>query len=108
MTFTEQAATIGMCILGTMLTRFLPFMIFREKTPMPIFVQYLGRALPLAIFAMLVVYSLKNVNPMTGSHGLPELLGVVATIALHLWRRSMLFSIAGGTFFYMLILHMQP
>ena len=106
MTFTEQAATIGMCILGTMFTRFLPFMIFREKTPTPIFVQYLGRALPLAIFAMLVVYSLKNVNPMAGSHGLPELFGVIITIVLHVWRRSMLFSIAGGTIFYMLILRL--
>ena len=106
MSFVERIITIGMCILGTMLTRFLPFMIFREKTPTPIFVQYLGRALPLTIFAMLVVYSLKNVNPLIGSHGLPELLGVIITAVLHLWRHSMFLSIAGGTSFYMMVIHL--
>ena len=106
MTLTEEVITIAMCVIGTMATRFLPFLIFREKTPTPIFVQYLGRALPLAIFAMLVVYSLKGVNPLTGTHGIPELIGVVVTIALHLWRGSMLISIAGGTVIYMALLRL--
>ncbi len=38
----------------TMLTRFLPFFIFSESKPTPIYIQYLGQALPPAIFAMLV------------------------------------------------------
>ncbi len=31
MTLTQQIITIGLCIAGTMLTRFLPFAIFNEK-----------------------------------------------------------------------------
>ena len=35
MTLAQQIITIGMCILGTMATRYLPFLIFKEykKTP---------------------------------------------------------------------------
>lgn len=29
MTLTQQIITIGLCVLGTMLTRFLPFWVFR-------------------------------------------------------------------------------
>ena len=43
MTLTEQIITIAMCVLGTMATRFLPFLIFSEKRPTPRYVQYLGR-----------------------------------------------------------------
>ena len=31
MTLTQQIITIAMCVLGTMATRFLPFIIFNEK-----------------------------------------------------------------------------
>lgn len=85
----------------TMLTRFLPFFIFSESKPTPIYIQYLGQALPPAIFAMLVVYCLKNVSWVSGTHGLPELIGIGITALLHLWKRQMLLSIAGGTIAYM-------
>lgn len=68
---------------------------------MPKYVQYLGKALPSAVFGLLVIYCLKNVNLMQGSHGIPELLSLAAVAALHLWKRQMLLSIAGGTVFYM-------
>lgn len=102
MTLTQQIVTIALCILATQLTRFLPFAVFAGKRT-PRFVQYLGSALPAAIFGMLVVYCLKNVSLFTGSHGLPELLAILATVALHLWRRNNLLSIAGGTVAYMLL-----
>ncbi len=51
MTLTQQIITIAMCVLGTMATRFLPFIIFNEKKRTPEFVQYLGKFLPSAIFA---------------------------------------------------------
>lgn len=68
---------------------------------MPRYVQYLGKALPSAVFGLLVIYCLKNVDLMQGSHGIPELLSLAAVAALHLWKRQMLLSIAGGTVFYM-------
>lgn len=104
MTLTQQIITISLCAAGTMLTRFLPFIVFRADKPTPKYVQYIGNALPGAIFGMLVVYCLKDVTILGGSHGIPEAIAIVAVIALHLWRRNMLISIAGGTVCYMLLL----
>ena len=103
MTHTQEILTIAICVAGTMATRFLPFLIFREGRPVPPYVQYLGKALPSAIFAMLVVYCLRNVDFTGGAHGLPELVSIAATAALHRWRRNMLLSILGGTLCYMAI-----
>lgn len=106
MTVAQQAITIAICALGTMATRFLPFLLFNGKRPTPRYIQYLGKALPSAIFGMLVVYCLKNVDILAGSHGLPELIAIVVTVALHLWQRQMLLSIAGGTACYMLLVQL--
>lgn len=103
MTLWQQAITILMCVFGTMLTRFLPFLVFSSKRPTPKYIQYLGQVLPGAIFAMLVVYCLRNVSPLQYSYGLPELIAIAVTIGLHLWKRQMLLSIAGGTVCYMLL-----
>lgn len=74
-----------------------------EKTPA--FVQYLGRFLPSTVFGMLVVYCLRNVHVLSGTHGLPEFISILVTGVLHIWKRQMLLSIAGGTICYMLLLH---
>lgn len=105
MTITQQIITIGLCVAGTMLTRFLPFAIFSEKRTTPAFVQYLGKFLPPAVFGMLVVYCLRNVDIVSAPHGLLECISVVVTAALHIWKRQMLLSIAGGTICYMLLIH---
>ena len=106
MTLTEQIVTIGLCALGTMLTRFLPFLIFKPDKPTPKYIQYLGKALPGAIFGMLVIYCLKDVSVLSGSHGIPEAIAIAAVVGLHLWRRNMLLSIAGGTVCYMLLVQL--
>ena len=103
MTISQQIITIALCAAGTMLTRYVPFLIFSSKRPTPGFIQYLGKALPSAIFGMLVIYCLKNVNVLGKSHGLPELIAILVTRALHLWKKQMLLSIAGGTVCYMLL-----
>lgn len=105
MTLSQQMVTIGLCIAGTMLTRFLPFVIFRENRKTPAFIQYIGKFLPSAVFGMLVVYCLRNVSILHGSHGLPELIAIFVTGVLHLYKRQMLLSIAGGTACYMLVIH---
>ena len=106
MTFNEQLITIAIIVLGTMITRFLPFLIFPAGKTTPKYVQYLGKVLPSAAFGLLVVYSLKGVNILTGSHGIPELISIVLVVALHLWKRQMLISIAGGTICYMLLVQL--
>ena len=62
MTFTQQIMTIGIVVFGTMLTRFLPFLVFGRGKETPKYIQYLGKILPAAVFGLLVVYCLKNVN----------------------------------------------
>lgn len=106
MTIEQQIITAGMCMLGTMITRFLPFLVFSPQRETPAYVRYLGHALPAAIFGMLVVYSLKDVSVLTRSHALPELLAILLTVGLHLWKRQMLLSIAGGTVCYMLLVQL--
>ena len=103
MTLTQQILTIAMVVLGTALTRFLPFLIFPSGKPTPKYIQYLGRFLPAAVFGLLVVYCLRNVDLLSGSHGILELLSILLVIGLHVWKRQMLLSIAGGTIFYMIL-----
>ncbi len=106
MTVTQQIITIAICSLGTMLTRFLPFMVFSSSRETPKYVRYLGKALPCAVFGMLVVYCLKDVSLFSGSHGIPELIAIAVTAGLHWWRRQMLLSILGGTLVYMLLIQL--
>lgn len=103
MTLTQQIVTIALCAFGTMITRFLPFIVFRSDKPTPKYIQYIGNALPPAIFGMLVIYCLKDVSLLGGSHGIPEAIAIIAVIALHLWKKNMLLSIASGTVCYMLL-----
>lgn len=103
MTVMQQAITIAAAVLATMITRFLPFCVFSVGRKTPKFIQYLGRVLPSAVFGMLVIFSLQNINILTGSHGIPELISIVLIIVLHLWKRQMLLSIAGGTICYMVL-----
>ncbi|WP_066685553.1 branched-chain amino acid transporter permease [Christensenella intestinihominis] len=103
MTLAQQIITVAMVVAGTMLTRFLPFLLFPAGKPTPKFVKYLGRVLPAAVFGLLVVYCLKDVSIFAGSHGIPELISIALVVGLHLWKRQMLLSIAGGTICYMLL-----
>lgn len=103
MTITQQIIVVASVVAGTLLTRFLPFMIFKSDKPTPKYIKYLGYVLPPAVFGLLVVYSLKNVTVTSLAGFLPELLAIGLIIILHCWRRSMLLSIAGGTIFYMFL-----
>lgn len=103
MSVTQQIITIGAIVLGTMVTRFLPFLIFPADKPTPKFIAYLGKVLPAAIFGFLVIYCIKDVSVFSYSHGFPELISICAVIIIHLLKRQMLLSIAGGTVIYMLL-----
>ena len=107
MTTPQFVLTIAVCTAATMLTRFLPFLIFSSKEQQPPeIVRYLGRVLPAAIFGMLIVYCLKGVRLFAGSHGIPEVIAIAVTIALHQWKHQTLVSIAGGTLCYVLLVQL--
>ena len=71
MTTTQAIITIAAVVLGTMATRFIPFIIFPEGKNPPEFVKYLGTVLPYAAIGLLVIYCLKEV-PGGIPHGLRE------------------------------------
>lgn len=108
MTSQQQILTIAILALMTVLTRALPFIIFSEgksrEKETPKYIQYLGKALPLAVFGMLVVYCLKDVQWLEGSRGIPEILGIAAVVLMHLWRRQLFLSMAVGTAMYMVLI----
>lgn len=106
MPLTEQIVTIAAIVVATMLTRFIPFLLFPAGKPTPKYIQYLGKVLPAAVFGLLVIYCLKDVRLFAGSHGIPELIPIALVIALHLWKKQMLVSIAGGTISYMLLVQL--
>lgn len=106
MTLTQQLITILMVVAGTMLTRFLPFILFPAGRPTPKYIQYLGNVLPAAVFGLLMVYCLKEVSFFSGDHGIPEIISIAVVVILHMWKRQMLLSIAGGTVCYMLLVQL--
>lgn len=81
----------------------IPFLIFTSDKPTPRYVQYLGKMLPSAAIGLLVIYCLKDVSLLKGNHGIPEMISIMAVVLLHLWKRQMLISIAGGTILYMIL-----
>ena len=95
---------VAMVALATQITRWTPFLLFSGGKKLPEVVEDLGRLLPPAMMGLLVVYCFKNVSWLSGSHGAPELLATAAVVGLHLWKKNVLLSIAGGTALYMVLL----
>ena len=60
--FWQQCVIIALCSLASMLSRSLPFLLFKPGASLPSYIRYLGKALPSAVFALLVVYCLKDVS----------------------------------------------
>lgn len=102
MTAAQRMITIFVVIIGTMTTRFLPFLIFPESKTPPKLVTYLGTVLPYAVIGLLVVYCLKDAV-FAESHALPELIAIAAIIFIHKWKKNTLLSIGSGTILYMIL-----
>ena len=102
----HDIALVVVVALVTMLTRFLPFLIFGGKRQTPKIITYLGQVLPFAIMGMLVVYCMKDVKFLSAPYGIPELISCVLVAGLHIWRRNSLLSIGVGTVFYMLLVQL--
>ena len=106
MTFAQQMITIALCASATAATRFLPFVLFSGNRQTPKYIRFLGDALAPAIFAMLVVYCLKNVSILSAPFGLPEAIAILVIVVLHLWKKQTLLSIGAGTVCYMLLVQL--
>lgn len=103
---THSILVIAVTALVTLVLRFLPFLVFGGKRETPAYISYLGRLLPYAVMAMLVVYCLRNISFAAVPFGVPELVSCAAVILLHVWKRSSILSILGGTVCYMLLVQL--
>lgn len=105
MTLTASQTFI-ICIMfaiGTMITRFLPFALFKGNKANNSYINYLGQVLPYAAIGLLVVYCLKDINFTVPSYGLPEAIAILCIGLLHYWKENTLISIGVGTLVYMLL-----
>ena len=94
---------IAVMALITALLRFLPFIIFKGKASPPKLVEKLGRLLPSAVIAMLVVYCLKDMNFSATVDYLPAIIAGLLVGVLHVWKSNTLLSVISGTVCYMLL-----
>lgn len=97
---------VAVAALVTALIRFAPFLVFRGGRETPAVVLRLGKLLPCAVMAMLVVYCLRSVDFLGTSHALPEIIAAAVIVGLHIWRRNTLLSILAGTVVYMLLVQL--
>lgn len=95
MTTAQIAALVAVMALVTFLTRALPFLLFGRGGEPPRVVLYLGRFLPPAVIAMLIVYCYRNTS-FAAPAGL-------AVVGLHVWKKNNMLSIVGGTILYMVL-----
>ena len=100
----HAAALVAAMSVMTILTRFLPFIVFRKNTPR--YITYLGKVLPPAIIGMLVIYCLKDVSLMAKPFGIPEMIAAACVVGLQVWKRNSLISILTGTVVYMVLVQM--
>jgi len=104
LTNTQAIASIAVMAVVTCLTRAMPFLLFDRGDHPPKIVLYLGRVLPPAIIAMLIVYCLKGVSFATPAGWVPALMSSAAAVLLHLWKGNDLLSIFGATVLYMVMI----
>lgn len=105
MALTPVQAVCSIVVMAavTFLTRALPFLLFDRGGTPPKLVLYLGRVLPPAVIAMLIVYCLRGVDFTLAGHWVPQLLAALCVVLLHLWKHNNLLSIFGGTVLYMVM-----
>ena len=102
-----QALWIVLVCAGvTLALRAMPFLFFGGKDGVPGRIASLGKLLPPAIMAALVVYCLKGVPYGTFADGAKQLLAGAVVVIVHLFRRNTLLSIAVGTAAYMLLIRL--
>lgn len=102
----ETLIIVILVALSSVITRFLPFIIFRKSNKSNSFITYLGKVLPYAAIGMLVVYCLKNVNITVPSYGIPEAIAILCIVVLHYWKENTLLSIGAGTAIYMILIRL--
>lgn len=100
---TYSIIAIAVAALCTFATRLVPFALFGGKKEVPATITYLGKVLPPAIIATLIIYCIRSVDFTASPHGAAEIIAIVVTALLHIWKKNTLISIGGGTILYMFL-----
>ena len=100
---TYSIIAIEVAALCTFATRLVPFALFGGKKEVPATITYLGKVLPPAIIATLIIYCIRSVDFTASPHGAAEIIAIVVTALLHIWKKNTLISIGGGTILYMFL-----
>lgn len=103
LTSTQTFIILLMVTIGTMATRFLPFLLFKGTKSTNSYISYLGKVLPYAAIGLLVVYCLKGVSFSVPAYGIPEAIAIICIVILHYWKENTLLSIGLGTVIYMVL-----
>lgn len=97
--------TAGAFAAGTMITRFLPFVLFPDHKPIPTWIRFLADRLPYASLGMLVVYALKDTAVFVAPYGVTEAIALVILTLIHLWKHNTLLSIGTGVITYLILVN---
>lgn len=101
----QMLITVAMLVVGTVFTRFIPFIAFPEHKPIPKVITYLGQRLPYATMGMLVVYALKDTRVTESPYGIFELLSLVVIAVVHHLKNNTLLSISAGVIVYLVLVN---
>lgn len=96
------ATLIGTAVIFS--TRAFPFVLFSKREP-PAIIRFIEKYIPPMVMAVLLIYCFKDVQFMAKPFGIPEISALVVTVILHLWKNNSMLSIFGGTFLYMVLIH---
>ena len=99
------AVAIAVIALVTWLLRAVPFLLLGRRK-LSGMVVYLGKMLPPAIMAILVVYCLKNLDLLAAGHGMEQLIPVALVVGVQLWRKNTLLSILVGVVSHMVLIRL--
>jgi len=93
---TYLAGAVAAAAAVTWTLRALPFAVLRPLRDSPA-VRHLSSRLPAGVMVILLAYCLRGFLPADPHRTLAPLLALAVTVALHLWRRNVLLSVAAGT-----------
>ena len=82
--------------------RLFPFALFSRRDPPPV-VRFVARHIPSMVIAILIVYSLKDADPLAFPFGIPQLAGIGAALLLNLLSGNYMLTIFGSTALYMVL-----
>ena len=98
--------TILLLAISVMITRFLPFIIFKDTSSLPDIINYLGKVLPAAMMGLLVIYCFKDCDFLNMQEFLPLIISSVAVASLQLVKHNTILSISIGTMLYMVLIRL--